>query len=163
MLIKMRENKGFTLVELMIVVAIIGILAAVAVPFYEKYIEKARITSLVYPAIHTANVDIASYYATSNSPSNTAANQKAFPASGSTFMLNDASTDCATGAYTSSGKTNAVVTWTIKPAAACPQLREFANQTITVRAVVSTTNPAIIIGWYISGQIASQLGLTGLQ
>ncbi len=52
MFIKMRESKGFTLVELMIVVAIIGILAAVAVPYYQRYIQKSRLTSLVFPGMH---------------------------------------------------------------------------------------------------------------
>lgn len=62
---KAQMQKGFTLIELMIVVAIIGILAAVALPAYQDYTTRAKVSEVMLAA-SSARTAIAEYASTEN-------------------------------------------------------------------------------------------------
>ncbi|MDI9244963.1 pilin [Marinobacter sp. CHS3-4] len=68
-----KVQQGFTLIELMIVVAIIGILAAVAIPAYQDYTIRAKFSEVVTIA-SAARTNVAEYYiSTGQMPSSTTA------------------------------------------------------------------------------------------
>ncbi|MGZ5598102.1 MAG: pilin, partial [Usitatibacter sp.] len=58
-----KVQQGFTLIELMIVVAIIGILAAIAIPAYQDYTIRAKVTELINAA-GVCKTSVAEYYQT---------------------------------------------------------------------------------------------------
>ncbi len=67
----MKQQSGFTLIELMIVVAIIGILAAIALPAYQDYTIRAKISECAGVA-SACKTSVSEYYASEGQMPNTA-------------------------------------------------------------------------------------------
>jgi len=84
----MKKQQGFTLIELMIVVAIIGILAAIALPAYQDYTKRAKVSEGISLAAG-AKTAVSEYYISENAwPGSNASAGLATTISGTTGIVN---------------------------------------------------------------------------
>lgn len=96
-----KQQKGFTLIELMIVVAVIGVLAAIAVPQYQKYVAKSEAASAL-ATLTGLKTNAEAYTVETGS----------FPTPAQTAQLGTPSSAMGTIAYANAGNSSAAGTIT---------------------------------------------------
>ena len=121
----MKKQQGFTLIELMIVVAIVGILAAIAIPAYKDYTVRAKVSECA-ASLSACKASVTEFYNT----------QAAMPGDASAAGCSDSSSQWCTGMEFDG---TSAISITVVQATGVP-----ADCTLSLTAA---TNNAEITGW----------------
>ena len=133
-----RVQQGFTLIELMIVVAIIGILAAVALPAYRDYTVRAKVSEVVLAA-SSAKTNIAEQAQTLGG----------MPSTASASIADQTSAYVSNVSYASSATTSGVIT-----ATASTKEAAINGSTVTLTGTFNTTTGQVT--WVCGGSILAK-------
>ena len=134
---KRSMQKGFTLIELMIVVAIIGILAAVALPAYQDYTVRAKVSEVLLAA-SSGRTAVSEAVQVSGA---------GFPVTLSLVLQTQSTKFVSSGGYTSTASTSGVVTATAQGDSS------ITGSTITLTGSAGSNGQ---VDWVCAGTIAAK-------